>query len=277
LKQIQDKISRFKLGSTNEKIEWKRNDELGKLVNEYNKMIDELERSAELLAKSERESAWREMAKQVAHEIKNPLTPMKLNIQHLQNILKDNDSLHKEKIDRITKTLIEQIDVLSGIASEFSDFAKLSHTKNEKIDLYELITNSIDLYKNTENWEISFESEKGKYFVLADYKQLLRVFTNLITNAIQAIDDREKGVIKIEVKSSDNDILISVSDNGKGISDEEKARIFSPNFTTKSAGSGLGLSMVKNIIETAGGKIRFESELNKGTIFYILLPAFNKS
>ncbi len=274
LKQIQDKISRVKLGRINEKIEWHRNDELGKLVSEYNKMIDELGRSASLLAKSERESAWREMAKQVAHEIKNPLTPMKLNIQHLQKILQGTSVEHKEKIDRITNTLIEQIDILSGIASEFSDFAKLPHTNNEKVELSKVITNAVDLYKNTDNWEINFNAGNENYFVLADYKQLLRVFTNLITNSIQATEIKGKEKIDINVRPEGEDFLISITDKGKGISEQEKERIFSPNFTTKSGGTGLGLTMVKNIIESAGGKIWFESELNKGTVFYILLPTF---
>ena len=277
LKMIQDKISRIKLGTMNEKLEWTREDELGNLIKEYNKMVDEIERSAELLAKSERESAWREMAKQVAHEIKNPLTPMKLNIQHLNKLLEDTKTPHKDRIDRITKTLIEQIDILSGIATEFSDFAKMPVIKKDKIELRNVIANSAELYLNSEKVKIEIKSDKKEYYVISDYKQLLRAFNNLIKNAVQAVETRDDGEIIIQISEEENNYPVKITDNGIGIAEEDKSKIFAPNFTTKSGGTGLGLSLVRNIIESAGGKIWFESKVDKGTVFYILIPAFNEA
>ena len=288
LKLIRDKISKIKLGKINEKIDWSRNDELGNLVAEYNNMIDELARSAEILAKSERESAWREMAKQVAHEIKNPLTPMKLSIQHLQKVFSENltgsdlniksFTSYKEKLDKISITMIEQIDMLSEIASQFSDFANLPYTNNAKVDLNKVINNTVELYKNAVNLSINFSKPDREYNVFADYKQLLRVFNNLIKNSVQAIEHKPDGRIdiKIEENVTVSQYLITIKDNGRGISSEDFIKIFSPNFTTKTAGTGLGLPIAKSIIESAGGTIRFESILNSGTTFFITLPFYSK-
>lgn len=274
LKLIQDKLSNIKLGKTNELIEWQEMDEIGSLVSEYNRMIVELAKSAELLAKSERESAWREMAKQVAHEIKNPLTPMKLSIQHLQRIWKDDAPDMDQKVERLTQTIIEQIDTLSSIATEFSNFAKMPKANLEKINVREILLNSIALFQDSENIHIDFENKTpDRAFVLADKEQLLRVFNNLIKNAIQAIPEGRNGQIEIGLKEEDQFYIISIKDNGIGINEDAFDKIFVPNFTTKTGGMGLGLAMVKSIIESSNGKIRFETNPPEGSTFFVAIPA----
>lgn len=273
LQLIKEKISRLKLGRTNEKIEWSKNDEIGSLVVEYNRMVEELSNSAELLAKSERESAWREMAKQIAHEIKNPLTPMKLSVQYLQKAWDEKAPDWDDRLKRFTQTIVEQIESLSIIASEFSDFAKMPKSKFAKTEIVEVIKNSIGLFKNATPINIEFNYTE-KQFVLADREQLLRVFNNLIKNAIQAIVDPENGQIDIKVEKDLNIVVVYFKDNGIGIPKDQKEKVFYPNFTTKSGGMGLGLAMVKNIIQNAGGEITFESEEDVGTTFIIALPGF---
>lgn len=273
LKLIQDKLSKIKLGTTNELIEWREKDEIGSLVSEYNRMILELSKSAELLAKSERESAWREMAKQVAHEIKNPLTPMKLSVQHLQRTWKDHAPDMDQKMERLTKTIIEQIDTLSSIATEFSNFAKMPKASFEKINVEQVLKNTIDLFHNSSDIEITFQNKIiEKAFVLADKEQLLRVFNNLMKNAIQSIPEERDGKIKIDLQKENENYIISIKDNGVGISNDILDKIFVPNFTTKTGGMGLGLAMVKSIVETFNGKIWFETEDSVGTTFFVSLP-----
>ena len=219
------------------------------------------------------ESAWREMAQQVAHEIKNPLTPMKLSIQHLQRAFDNKDPRAPEMAERISKTLIEQIENLSKIATEFSSFAKMPQPENEKIHLLEVVYHSANLYKENEGVSISVKTEGViRDEIFADKSQLLRVFNNLILNSIQAIPDDRQGEIVIKAINVNDSIMISVSDNGIGIDQEKANKVFVPNFTTKSSGMGLGLAISQNIIEMAGGIIRFESIENSGTTFYVTLP-----
>jgi len=270
LKLIQEKMSQIKLGKSNEKIEWDRNDEIGSLINDYNSMIDKIALSAEMLAKSEREQAWREMAKQVAHEIKNPLTPMKLSIQHLQKAWNDRVDDWDERLNKFSKTLIEQIDSLSEIASEFSDFAKMSSTNFSRLNISETLQSTVDLYNSYIDENINIVTKiENDCFIYADKKQMLQVFNNLIKNALQALKNKDIGLIEIELLKKQDNILIIIRDNGKGIEDEKKEKIFSPNFTTKSSGMGLGLAIVKSIIETNKGEIWFESEEGVGTVFYL--------
>ncbi len=268
---IKDKISALQLGKSNELIDWQSNDEIGALVNEYNQKVIELEKSAILLAKSERESAWREMAKQVAHEIKNPLTPMKLSIQHLERSIENNPADLNERVKRTTKTLVEQIDTLTNIANEFSSFAKMPKTIEQQVNLIEIIENIVDLYKE-EQVDISFVNQfKQEVFLYADKDQLNRLFSNLIKNAIQSIDEHKRGSVIITVKNISKSCQITIQDNGSGIPDELKNKIFTPNFTTKTTGMGLGLAMVKNIVENLNGTIGYTTNLD-GTIFIIELP-----
>lgn len=273
IKLIMQKIRHVKLGGQNEKIDWKREDEIGQLVLEYNRMIDELARSADLLARSERESAWREMAKQVAHEIKNPLTPMKLSVQYLERAWESKSPDWENRLRKFTRTMIDQIETLSSIASEFSDFAKMPLGKKEKVDLFEIIQNSISLFKNYDNISISFDyPEDDHIYVFADKEQLLRAFNNLLKNSVQAIGEKPGGKIHIHLRRSANQALIKLYDNGGGISTDLSDKIFSPSFTTKSGGMGLGLAIVKNVINLSGGNISFTSIEGKGTEFNISLP-----
>ncbi|MCC6690907.1 MAG: GHKL domain-containing protein [Bacteroidia bacterium] len=236
----------------------------------------ELTKSAELLAKSERESAWREMAKQVAHEIKNPLTPMKLSVQHLQRMWNDKDPEIEQKLQRITNTLIEQIDTLSSIASAFSSFAKMPKPTSEKVDLDAVLQNTISLFKEIDGTTINYTNHLSeKAFVFADKEQLLRVFNNLVKNALQCIPESRRGQITVSLNAGDIGYTVTVNDNGSGISKEVAEKIFTPNFTTKSTGMGLGLVMAKNIVENFDGKIWFTTEEEKGSAFYVELPKYN--
>jgi nitrogen fixation/metabolism regulation signal transduction histidine kinase len=255
----------------NEKIHYANKDEIGGLVQEYNRMVDELAMSVELLAKSERESAWREMARQIAHEIKNPLTPMRLSIQQLQRTWNDKTENRDEYIKKFTNTLIEQIDNLAAIAIEFSDFAKMPLAQNVKIDMVQMIDRLLNLYKDVPHDIRFIHDDIKELYIMADQEQIRRVLINLVNNSIQAIPAQRKGQISIILNQTENKAIIKVKDNGSGIEPEIQNRLFQPNFTTKSAGSGLGLAIVKNIIEQAGGKIYFESQPDVGSEFIIEL------
>lgn len=270
LEIIQDRMQKISLGEKNEIINWKSNDEIGELIESYNKLIKELEISANKLMRSERETAWREMARQVAHEIKNPLTPMKLNIQFLQMAWDEKNPDIDRKLRETTKSILEQIEILSNIASAFSDYAKLPKKNIENFNLKDLILNTINLYDNNENIKINFiEENVSDYDINSDKNNLSIVFGNILKNAIQAISKKEDGIIEINIKDSGDRFLIKIKDNGCGIGEEEKKKIFMPNFTTKSSGMGVGLSIVYDILETLGGSIDFESEVGKGTCFFI--------
>ena len=253
----------------NERIVWPYDDEIGKLVSEYNNMVKKVEENAILLAQSERESAWREMARQVAHEIKNPLTPMKLNIQYLQKALNNNQSNIKELGERVSNSIIEQIDNLSYIASEFSNFAKMPEAKPETLELGALLNRAIELYVNDEELKVTIINNPSKIVVVSDKSQLLRVFTNLLENAKQAIPNTRKGIITVSTVIDNEYVIISIADNGNGIPEEIVSKIFHPYFTTKSSGTGLGLAMTKKIIEFWKGQIWFETKINEGTTFFI--------
>ncbi|MCO5234292.1 MAG: HAMP domain-containing histidine kinase [Chitinophagales bacterium] len=270
---ITENIKDVQLGKKNRHIEWKNKDEVGHLVSEYNRMIDELEESAGLLAKSEREGAWREMAKQVAHEIKNPLTPMKLSIQYMQRAIEENLEDKEEMIKKISSRLIEQIDTLSGIATAFSNFAKMPAGQPQNENIVPILYSLVELFKTTEYVNIFTSIPEHPIEVFVDRDQIFRVFTNLIKNAIQSIPDEHQVLIFIKVEEIDNNCIISVKDNGIGIPPERIDIIFEPNFTTKSSGTGLGLAISRSIIESAGGKIWAESGTdNEGSIFYVQLP-----
>lgn len=277
LRFIRESLKGLKLDETNRAIEWSSNDEIGELVDEYNKTLNELVRSAELLARSERESAWREMAKQVAHEIKNPLTPMKLSIQMLQRSMADGAEDLDQRIERTSKTLIEQIDTLSNIATEFSSFAQMPRSNIESINLIGIIESALELHKNDEAELLTDLRAENAATVMADKDQMLRVLNNLIKNGIQAVPDDRKPQILLGLIKDKNEWVLSVKDNGSGIPQDLQEKIFVPNFTTKSSGMGLGLAMVKNIIESANGNISFVSEDGIGTTFYIRLNAVNHS
>ncbi|PST83987.1 two-component sensor histidine kinase [Pedobacter yulinensis] len=270
---IQENISRTKIGQRNEPIVWRRHDEIGSLIREYNNMIAALEESAKKLAKSERESAWREMAKQVAHEIKNPLTPLKLGVQLLEKSWREHDPNFAQKFERFSKSFIEQIESLSRIASEFSNFAKMPDTKLEKIALLPVVSYAKDVFTNSENVDISIANHMDRnVMIFGDKDQLQRVFNNLLKNAIEAVDGDHRGMIRINLKNDETSVFIEVTDNGSGIPEEAHDQIFVPNFTTKSSGTGLGLAFVKQAVENAGGAVGFKSIAGEGTTFYLRFP-----
>lgn len=190
----------------------------------------------------------------------------------MQRSLKPNDPDFENKLSKITQSLIEQIDTLTNIASEFSNLAKMPGSKFEKIDYLHLIESVIELYNDSENTNISFENTEKELFVNADKEQLLRVLNNLVKNAQQAIPDDKHGEIVIRIEKLNGKINTYIIDNGQGMTTEQKNSIFQPNFTTKSTGSGLGLAMVKNIIEQHGGTIYFETNYGIGTTFIFELP-----
>jgi nitrogen fixation/metabolism regulation signal transduction histidine kinase len=269
---ISENIRNVQFGKKNQEIKWKNDDEIGLLVKQYNLMLAELEKSAELLGKSEREGAWREMAKQVAHEIKNPLTPMKLSIQHLQRALNDDAADVKELTQKISVRLIEQINNLSNIATAFSDFAKMPQGSFDAIDIEPILHSAVELFRESENVIINLNYVSKKYLVNGDKEQLMRVFINIIKNATQAVPENTTGIIDINIEEKNDQYIISFKDNGVGIPEEKREHIFEPNFTTKNSGTGLGLAISKNIIERMNGSIWFDSEVNEYAVFYIQLP-----
>lgn len=274
LKTISDKINKTGLNQKNEKIVIEANSrEINSLIAAYNKMVDKLEESASKLAQSEREQAWREMAKQVAHEIKNPLTPMRLTVQSFQRKFDANDPNLKQKLDDYSKTLIQQIDTMSSVASAFSNFASMPAQQNETLNVVEVVEFSLDIFNED---YIEFETEKEEIVSKIDRTQLVRIITNLVKNAIQAIPDtQETKKINVSVKEENNFVVIQVRDNGTGIEAENINQIFEPKFTTKTSGMGLGLGIIKNIIENYKGTITFETELGVGTVFTVTLPISN--
>lgn len=272
LRLLQESFAGMTFGKYNQKINYKNDDEIGALVQNYNQKLEELEFAAEQIAKNERESAWREMAKQVAHEIKNPLTPMKLSIQQLQRVYDPENPNSADKLNKVATSLIEQIDALTKIANEFSNFAKMPHPNEIELDLKPLIESVIEVFRTEEDIEIFFETELDAVPLLADKDQMLRVLNNLIKNAIQSIPENKQGRVSISLTRKKENYLITISDNGSGIAESEQSKIFVPYFTTKTTGTGIGLAMVRQIIENHRGTITFETRIDEGTSFFIELP-----
>lgn len=270
---IRDKIKAIDLVEKNEKIAYNKDDEIGRLIKEYNRKVDELNDSANKLAQSERETAWREMAKQIAHEIKNPLTPIKLSVQYLEKAYDMKAENWEDTFKKVSKTIIEQIDTLSRIASEFSNFAQMPDSHKEVINLKDIILNSVQLFNIVDNIEFDVKFNCNHPInIFADKEQMIRVFNNLIKNGIQAIPKNKNGILKIIVEEKNGNYIIKIIDNGTGISKDMIPKIFQPNFTTKSGGMGLGLSMVKNMLMNNDATIYFNTEENVGTEFIIEIP-----
>jgi two-component system, NtrC family, nitrogen regulation sensor histidine kinase NtrY len=271
---LQEKISQLRLGRKNEIIDYRGQDEISGLVSEYNRMVRELEQSAALLARSERESAWKEMARQVAHEVKNPLTPMKLSVQYLLKAWEDGKPDFDDRLRRFRDAMLDQIETLSAIASEFSYFAKLPETHPVQLDLILLVDNCVAFFRNNEE-DVAISLETGNLtqaMVKVDRDQMLRVFNNLIRNALQAIPPGREGKVVIRMFTKGDHIWVEVADNGMGIPADIREKIFAPNFTTKGSGMGLGLAMTRTILENVDGVIDFTTEDGQGTTFRIRLP-----
>ncbi|MDT0555492.1 sensor histidine kinase [Patiriisocius hiemis] len=272
LNAVSQKITDTRLNQRNKKIDvGASTEEIQHLVNAYNGMIDELESSAAQLAASEREAAWREMAKQVAHEIKNPLTPMRLTVQSFQRKFNPNDPEIHIKLEEHSNTLIQQIDTMSSIASAFSNYAQMPAQQDETLDVVKITKLALDIFNEG---YIYFYSEEKEIIAKFDRTQLIRVITNLVKNSIQAIEQHNVSDPRIEVRvfSEEENVALTVMDNGGGIKEENKDMIFEPKFTTKNSGMGLGLAMVKNIVETYHGSISFTSEESEKTVFKVLFP-----
>ncbi|MEN8122597.1 MAG: ATP-binding protein [Bacteroidota bacterium] len=270
IKTVIEKMKQTHLDKRNEKIELKKgSEEIHKLVSAYNSMIDQLEESAVKLAQSEREQAWREMARQVAHEIKNPLTPMRLSVQNFQRRFDPNDKDIKDKVAVFSQTIVQQIDTMTSIASAFSDFAKMPTPKKETLNVVEVVKHAVEIFSEP---YITFFTDTVSIVAHLDKTQLVRIITNLVTNANQALSTINNPKIEVRIKDLNEHVEISVADNGRGIDVEVQDKIFEPKFTTKTSGMGLGLPMVKNIIEAYGGSISFISEIDKGSVFTAKLP-----
>lgn len=276
LRLITQKIKRTTLSTYNEPLSWNSDDEIGLMVTEYNRMLLNLDTSKKALAKSEKESAWREMARQVAHEIKNPLTPMKLTLQHMKRVIDDeSDGGQNGKKLKQINSLLEQIETLSGIATSFSDFATMPEPKTEKLDVSLLLKETIELYNKKELGKIITTIEQGKFMIEGDRKWLGRAFSNLIINGFQAASDQKSPKIEVNLFAAENEMVrIEIRDNGNGIPEHIQDKVFMPNFSTKYTGSGLGLAITKKGIEHSNGKIWFSSEEGLGTIFYIEVPQY---
>lgn len=270
LQTIREKMKGTRLEKSNQKIKLVGASlEVSALVESYNSMIDDLEESARKLATSERKQAWREMAKQVAHEIKNPLTPMRLSVQSFQQKFDPKDPGVHKKVDEYSKTLIQQIDTLSSIASAFSNFAKMPVQKLELLNVVEVVELALDIFPDN---DIEFTSNESQINVDFDRSQLIRIITNLVKNAIQSIPVDRSPQISIIISSNDTDVVIQVKDNGNGITESIERKIFEPRFTTKTSGMGLGLPMIKNIIETYNGSISFSTLIGEGSEFTVRFP-----
>ncbi len=273
LEALEGKLKGISLKGKNEKLYYPQKDEIGHLVEQYNRMVDQLEESAEILARSERETAWKQMARQVTHEINNPLTPMKLTIQQLQRMQASGNDGFNEYFEKSSKMLIEQIEHLSRIATSFSNFAKMPEAHLERINLQERLATVVNLFKhNNEEVSIKYNYPDDEMIVLADKEQLGQVFNNLLKNAIQSIPSDRKGVVEITLKKQIKTVIVEIKDNGAGVADELKDKIFNPNFTTKTSGTGLGLAIVSNIVTGIGGRVWFDTKAGIGSTFFVELP-----
>ena len=280
LRLLTQKISKTNLERPNDPLPWHSDDEIGLLIREYNRMLVKLEESKQALAQNEKQSAWREMAKQVAHEIKNPLTPMKLTLQHLQRTFPNsnggsantNDSATRRVIQRTFDSLLDQIDNLSDIATSFSDFAKMPLPKNEVFEVTGVLNKAADLYADDHRITLRRQIIAGPIMAVGDRQLIGRILTNLIINGIQSVPSDRKPVLDLRLYTNGEEVQIEVHDNGAGIPEAIRTKVFLPNFSTKRGGSGLGLAIAKRGVEHAGGTIWFETTEGVGTSFFVSLP-----
>lgn len=276
LRLITQKIRRTTLSEYNEPLTWHSSDEIGLMVGEYNRMLENLEESKKALSRSEKESAWREMAKQVAHEIKNPLTPMKLTLQHLRRMLEKTMPENGAFVEKPINTLLHHVDTLSDIAQSFAAFAQMPAPASEKVEVSSILRQTVGLYANEESGKIETNIEEGQFYTTGDAQWMGRIFSNLIINGLQAVPAGRKALVCVSLRKTANQrLLIEFKDNGAGVPENIREKIFIPNFSTKFTGSGIGLAVAKRGVEHAGGRIWFESEENEGTTFFIELPLIN--
>ena len=271
-------------GEAEEPIPVETRDEVGELVETFNAMQAQLAESRRQLAEQERELAWSTMARQVAHEIKNPLMPMKLSVQHLQRTFHQpgeeappEDIRFAGQFERTTDMLIDQIETLNRIASDFSRFARMPMRAPETLDLSEVAAEAAALFEGplaeSGRARLDLDLSPEPLVVVADHEELRRVLVNLLTNALQAIPDRPApGHIRLQTRQEDGAAQARVVDDGTGIAAEIREQVFQPSFSTKTSGMGLGLAISKRAVEAAGGTISFETAEDEGTTFVVRLP-----
>lgn len=275
IQHIADRLRRLSLGNKakNELITWDKKDEISALIDAYNNKVIELEDTYSRLAEAEREGAWRDMAKQVAHEIRNPLTPMKLIVQHLEMMRRQKPANIEEYLVRSNKVLLDQIENLEKIVSEFASFAKMPQTANNEMFILNGLVSSVgNLFSQKEDGkkiDFTLNVPDELYTIYADRTLLTGALNNLVKNAIQAIPDDRDGRIVVSLYKRNMTAIVRISDNGTGIPKDIQDKIFSPNFTTKQYGSGIGLLITKNIIQSVNGRIYFETIENVGTDFFV--------
>ncbi len=278
LQELKKNLAELQFDQMNKKIQTYADgkDELSQLIRAYNQGVTNIEEGRVSIAKAERETAWKEMAKQIAHEIKNPLTPMKLSLQHLQKVMENSPETDlKDRVKKLSNTFISQIENLNHIADSFSDFSSIAKPKLKQVDLNELLTNVHNLFNNLEEIEFNLYVQIDEVQVMADKNQIIQVLNNLVKNAIQAITDNTNqvnGLIKLRLDKDENKAVIRVEDNGPGIPEEIREQVFQPKFTTKNSGTGLGLPICNKIIESHGGSLHFEDNDTEGVSFVIHLP-----
>jgi nitrogen fixation/metabolism regulation signal transduction histidine kinase len=271
LRMIRDRMRDLEPGSEQVPIQYDRHDAIGELVTEYNALLSQLQVAVEALAKREREGAWRMMAMQVAHEIKNPLTPIKLGTQQLQRAWSDAKPDFDARLKRHCEVVIQQIDVLTEIAHDFSSLAAIGLDELEPVDICMVLLESASLYRSANTsieWELNGLDERHE--IPATRSHLLRVFNNLISNAVDAVRQSENPRIVLTVIKTDSLLQINVTDNGHGISVDEQKKIFEPRFTTKGSGTGLGLTIAQSIIDQLSGKLEVDSDFSAGAQFRVL-------
>lgn len=268
---LSERMTSVDLNAHNKPLEWTQDDDIGLLIKAYNDMLAKLSESRDLLAKKEREGAWREMARQIAHEIKNPLTPIKLSVQHLQATSDFSSEIWQTKFKNTMTMIIQQIESLNKIASQFGEFAQIPKTAKEKILIKTAIEDVVTLFIHKPA-KIELHLENDSLESIIDLDALRRVIANLVKNAHQALVDVDNGLITISLSQNGQNARIEVADNGPGVEVAIKSKIFQPNFTTKSSGTGLGLAICQQIIEQARGRIWLESNSNRGARFIIELP-----
>lgn len=271
LRMITKSLSNTTLKQENKPLNWQSNDEIGWMVQEYNRMLSNLEKSKIELARSQKESAWREMAQQVAHEIKNPLTPMKLTLQQLE-MLMSGGTLPTEKAEGAVKNLLVQLEILNEIATSFSSFARMPAPILHRTDVIKLVEKAVALYNNHPSGKVVLRPSSNGLFVMGDDQLLSRIFSNLILNALQSGKEGESTIVEVSATLSEGNVVVSFRDNGRGIEEALRDKVFMPHFTTKKSGSGLGLAISRQGIEQSGGSIWFETS-PAGTTFHISLPA----
>ncbi len=278
LTRISNKMKYMDVSSEPQYINYRKKDELGVLVESYNKMVDSLAESTKQMAQAEREKVWSDMARRIAHEIKNPLTPMKLSIQRLMMLKQKGSPLWQDKFEEVSRSILEQIDILSNTASEFSSFAKFYVEEDSLFNLYDVLLEQKVLFDTHDNIRLSLSYSSDNCPVKARKGQIIRVLVNLISNAVQELERSDSmGFIRLSLTKEDNFYVVSIDDNGNGVKEEDQEKLFMPNFTTKSSGNGLGLAISKSIVEQSGGRIWYSASELGGASFSFTLPVFDKT